>query len=160
MGFHTLSASFRSEDTTMKTLHKTAVFLLPLLVSGHPSDVLVNMCVSWMYNLFLIGVMSFPIVSLVGLVCSGTINLFLTSMLNRIETEESWEYLRDSNAMSLDNARLVLICLNLGFYHGFNICFSSHLGVLGQFWSCRQCRVLSQVLWQKWWLQVVVMGAR
>ena len=68
-----------------------------------------------MYNLFLIGVMSLPIVSLVGLVCSGTINLFLTSMLNRIETEESWEYLRDSNAMSLDNARLVLICLNLGF---------------------------------------------
>ena len=68
-----------------------------------------------MYNLFLIGVMSLPIVSLVGLVCSGTINLFLTSMLNRIETEESWEYLRDSNAMSLDSVRLVLICINLGF---------------------------------------------
>ena len=68
-----------------------------------------------MSNLFLIGVMSIPNVSLVGLVCSGMINLFFTSMLNRIETEESWEYLRDSNAMSLDSVRLVLICLNLGY---------------------------------------------
>jgi len=34
-----MGVSFRSEDTTMKTLHKTVVFLLPFLVSGHPSDV-------------------------------------------------------------------------------------------------------------------------